>query len=297
MIKNIFILLLIFSSFSYPQDEITFTDWELVADNQNFPEGITFDGKSNLYSSNCYGGWITKISNNYVDTFLVASESTFSKTNGLFALGDGSIIATDYGNGSILIIDFEGNVKKLISEFEGEPLNRPNDLTIDKTGNLFFTDPKSYGKDKLDGRIFYYDFDQDTLLLVQTELAFPNGIGISPIDGRLYVCESAKNRILSFIINENGKLGNKKVFVELQGGDPDGFNFDVEGNLYVAHFGGGNLFVISPDGTILKTVKTPGLKPTNVEFAGDDKKTLYLTEVETNSIYRCRVGIAGHSFF
>jgi gluconolactonase len=132
---------------------------------------------------------------------------------------------------------------------------------------------------------------------VQTELAFPNGIGISPIDGRLYVCESAKNRILSFKINENGKLGNKKVFVELPGGDPDGFNFDVEGNLYVAHFGGGNLFVISPDGTILKTVKTPGLKPTNVEFAGDDKKTLYLTEVETNSIYRCRVSIAGHSFF
>jgi gluconolactonase len=297
MIKYFLICFFLFCSLTYPQDEITFTDWELVVDNQNFPEGITFDGKANLYSSNCYGGWITKISKNNIDTFLVASETTFGKSNGLFALGDGSILATDYGNGSILIIDSEGNVEKLIPEFEGVPLNRPNDLTIDKFGNLFFTDPKSYGEDKLDGRIFYYNFDQDTLLLVQTELAFPNGIGISPIDGRLYVCESAKTRIISFTIDENGQLNDKKVFIDLPGGDPDGFNFDVEGNLYVAHFGGGNLFVISPDGAILKTVKTPGLKPTNVEFAGDDRKTLYLTEVETNSIFKCMVNVSGHSFF
>ena len=297
MIKYFLIWLFLFCSLTYRQDEITFTDWELVVDNQNFPEGITFDGKDNLYSSNCYGGWITKISKNNIDTFLVASETTFDKSNGLFALGDGSILTTDYGNGSILIIDSEGNVEKLISEFEGEPLNRPNDLTIDKSGNLFFTDPKSYGEDKLDGRIFYYNFDMDTLLLVQTELAFPNGIGISPTDGRLYVCESAKTSIISFTIGENGQLIDKKVFIDLPGGDPDGFNFDFEGNLYVAHFGGGNLFAISPDGTIVKTVKTPGQKPTNVEFAGDDRKTLYLTEVETNSIYKCRVNIAGHSFF
>ena len=232
-----------------------------------------------------------------VDTFLVSSDSTFGKTNGLFALRDGSIIATDYGNGAILKIDNQGNVEKLITGYNGVALNRPNDLTIDKSGNLFFTDPKSYGEDKLDGRIFYYDFNKDSLLLVQSELAFPNGIGISHVDGRLYVCESAKTRIVSFTIDENGQLNDKKVFIDLPGGDPDGFNFDIEGNLYVAHFGGGNLYVISPSGEILRKVKTPGLKPTNVEFAGEDGKTLFLTEVETNSIYKCRVNVMGHSNF
>ncbi len=297
MIKVLISIIMMYPLSLFTDYEITFTDWELVAENQNFPEGITFDGNGNLYSSNCYGGWITKISGNNVDTFLVASDLTFGKTNGLFALGDGSIISTDYGNGAILKIDKNGNVEKLITDYEGIALNRPNDLTIDKSGNLFFTDPKSYGEEKLDGRIFYYNFDKDTLLLVQSELAFPNGIGISPIDERLYVCESAKTRIISFNIDEFGNLNDKKVFIELPGGDPDGFNFDVEGNLYVAHFGGGNLYVIAPNGEILKKVRTPGLKPTNVEFAGIDKKTLYLTEVETNSIYKCRVNVEGFSFF
>ena len=296
MIKFFVSYLLLITSLNFSQSEITFSEWELVAANQNFPEGITFDGKNNLYSSNCYGGWITKITGKKVDTFLVASDSTFGKTNGLYALSDASIIATDYGNGTILLIDNQGNVKKLVTGHDGVALNRPNDLTIDKLGNLFFTDPKSYGEDKLDGRIFYYNFVEDNLQLVQSKLAFPNGIGISPVDGRLYVCESAKTRILSFSIDANGNLSDKKVFIDLPGGDPDGFNFDLEGNLYVAHFGGGNLYVISPSGKILRKVKTPGLKPTNVEFAGEDGKTLYLTEVETNSIYKCRVNIEGHSF-
>ena len=104
-------------------------------------------------------------------------------------------------------------------------------------------------------------------------------------------------RILSFKIEGYGKLSDKKVFVELPGGDPDGINFDVVGNLYVAHFGGGSLYVISPTGEILTKVKTPGMKPTNIEFAGKDRKTLYLTEVETNSIYKTKVTIKGHSFF
>ena len=37
-------------------------------------------------------------------------------------------------------------------------------------------------------------------------------------------------------------VSNKNVFIELPGGDPDGFNFDVNGNMYVAHFGGDNLY-------------------------------------------------------
>lgn len=297
MAKNFVLLLLLFLLFSCKQDELSFTEWELVADKQNFPEGITFDGNKNIYSSNCYGGWITKITNNSIDTFLTSSDSTFGKTNGLFALGDGSIIATDFGNGRILKIDSKGNSNTLVIGYMGNSFNRPNDLTIDKLGNLFFTDPKSYEEDKLDGRIFYYNFNDDSLVMVQSNLAFPNGISISPKDGRLYVCESAMKRILSFKIGEYGKLSDKKVFVELPGGDPDGINFDIEGNLYVAHFGGGNLYVISPTGEILTKVKTPGMKPTNIEFVGKDRKTLYLTEVETNSIYRCKVTIKGHSFF
>lgn len=41
-------------------------------------------------------------------------------------------------------------------------------------------------------------------------------------------------------------------------------------------------------------MKTPGLKPSNVEFGGKDLKTLYLTEDETNSIYKIRTKNEGY---
>lgn len=272
------------------------SDWELVVDNQKFPEGITWEPSGKLYSSNCNGNWITRITNDIVDTFLIASDSTFVKTNGLLALKDGSLLACDFGNGTIIKFNKNGNRKIIIPGYKGKPFNRPNDLTIDREGNLFFTDPKSYGKDKLDGRIFYYTFNNKQLTLLQDSLAFPNGIGISPIDGKLYVCESAKSRILSFEISNDYKLIDKQVFIELPGGDPDGFNFDVNGNMYVAHFGGGAVYIISPEGNILSKIKTPGKKPSNVEFAGSERKILYITEDETNSIYKMKVSVAGFKF-
>lgn len=178
---------------------IDFSEWELVVDQQNFPEGIVWSSDEILYSSNCYGGWITRITGTNIDTFLLASDSTFEKTNGMIGYEDGSLLACDYGIGAILKFDRNGKREILIDGYNGVKLNRPNDLTLDNDGNLFFTDPKSYGKDIFDGRVFYYNFAKNDLKLLIDSLAFPNGIGISPLTHKLYVSESAKSRILSLI--------------------------------------------------------------------------------------------------
>jgi len=113
-------------------------------------------------------------------------------------------------------------------------------------------------------------------------------------DGKtLYVCESAFNRILKYQVEPDGALSEKSVLVDLPGGDPDGMNLDIEGNIIVAHFGGGAIYKISPVGGILEKIPTPGQKPSNVEFAGPDLKTLYITEDETNAIYKTRVEVPG----
>ena len=60
------------------------TSLRKVTDKLNFPEGPAWDNKSNaLYFSNCYGGWISKVNSNIIDTFLVASNISFEKTNGM----------------------------------------------------------------------------------------------------------------------------------------------------------------------------------------------------------------------
>lgn len=264
-------------------------NWQLVSSGFHFPEGPAWDGKGILYISNCYSDWLAKWQHGQLDTLALASDSTFKRTNGLAVAPDGDIIACDFGSGSIVKISPSGKCRILISGYQNQPFHRPNDLIFDDHGDLYFTDPNSYGPDRLDGRVFFFRMTDGSLQLAADSLAFPNGLAISPLDGKLYVCESAKSQISRFQRSADGLLTNKETFIELPGGDPDGIEFDRAGNLYVAHFGGGAVCVISPSGAILDRIATPGIKPTNLEFGGKDLKTLYLTEVETNSLYQLQM--------
>jgi len=269
--------------------------WIKVADGLNFPEGPAYDGKNSLYFSNCYGGWIGNSHNSIVDTFISKRNDSLliDKTNGLTFGDDDYLYVCEYGKGKILRINKNAQIEVYASGFKGEKFNRPNDLTFDINGNLFFTDPKSYDKNILDGRIFLIDKKTKKVKLAADSLAFPNGMNFSPIDGKLYVCESAKQKIIRYTITQENKLIDKQDFVEIPGGDPDGIEFDNEGNLYVAHFGGKAVYIYSPKGKLLQKIETPGSKPTNLEFGDDDYKTLYLTEVETNALYKIRTNIPG----
>lgn len=287
----LFAILLFISAESFiAQIDSTDANWELVFGGLDFPEGPAMDNNGNLYVSNCYGRWIGKFDGINVDTFLVKSDQypSIDKTNGLVMLDD-YIYACDYGLGAILKISMQGEIEILSDGYDGEKFNRPNDIKNDSKGNILFTDPKSYGSDLLDGRVFSLNIKTNAVNLIADGLAFPNGINISPIDNKVYVCESAKERIVRFDMSEHGILVNKEIFIELPGGDPDGIEFDLEGNLYVAHFGGKAVYIISPEGKIIEKIETPGKKPTNLEIVYNEYKLLYLTEVETNSVYRLKL--------
>lgn len=290
---NVLFLILNINLFAQVIDENE--KWIKVAENLNFPEGPAYDGKTSLYFSNCYGGWIGKFSNGIVDTLVSRSKDSLllEKTNGIAFGVDGSLYVCEYGKGQILRISKDAQVEVYAAGYENKKFNRPNDITIDATGNLFFTDPNSYDKNILDGRLFFVDFNTKDVILLDDSLAFPNGINISPIDGKLYVCESAKQKIVRYKITQENKVVEKEDFVELPGGDPDGIEFDINGNLYVAHYGGKAINIFSPLGKLLQKIVTPGAKPTNLEFGDDDYQTLYLTEVETNSIYKIRTKYKG----
>jgi len=278
----------------YAQSLIPNEKWEFVADGFEFPEGPAWNDSGVLYLSNCNGGWITRITNNKVDTLAFATDATFKQTNGIIVAESGKLFACEYGEGKILQITPEGEVTTLIDGYEGKSFNRPNDLAFDEQGNLYFSDPKGYGKENPKGRLFYYNFSNKELKLVADSLDFPNGLGISPTTKKLYVSESGRSRVLEFEITKSGDLLNLQTFIDLPGGDPDGIEFDVEGNLYVPHFGTGTVYIISPKGKILQEIKTPGKKPSNLEFGDEDLRTLYLTEDETNSVYKIRTTNTGY---
>ncbi|MCI0514455.1 SMP-30/gluconolactonase/LRE family protein [candidate division KSB1 bacterium] len=270
-------------------------EFELLIRDLNFPEGPAWDRHETLYVSNCYGNWITRFRAHQSDTFLIAADSpfTFSKTNGMTVARDGNIYACDFGCGAILKIQPNGQSEIYANGYQGQRFQRPNDLAFDPNGNLYFTDPNHYRRENPDGVIYRITTGTREVNPVATQLAFPNGIAFSADARSLFVCESAFNRVLKFTVLTNGMLSPPEVFVELPGGDPDGINFDQAGNLYVAHFGGGAVYVIAPDGSIRQKLNTPGKRPTNVEFGGPNLQTLFVTEAETNALYQLQVTIPG----
>src|SRR5690606_13241383 len=92
----------------------------------------------------------------------------------------------------------------------------------------------------------------------------PNGIGFGLEDDALYVADTRNGRIVRFPLRADG-LGEPETAAELDGAVPDGFAFDVDGNVLVAAQGGpgtpgaDTVQTFSPDGDLLDVFDPGGV--------------------------------------
>ena len=68
--------------------------------------------------------------------------------------------------------------------------------------------------------------------LVAKDLAFPNGMVVTPDNSTLIVGESFANRLTAFDIGDDGSLSNRRVWAEPIG--PDGITIDAEGAIWAS---------------------------------------------------------------
>jgi gluconolactonase len=81
------------------------------------------------------------------------------------------------------------------------------------------------------------------------------------------------------------------------GWGPDGDAVDSKGNLYIAHYGAGEVVVIDPNGFMIGTIALPssaGNQTTNLAFHGG---YLYITEAGKNEVWRVKVNNPGGMLF
>ena len=197
--------------------------------------------------------------------------------------------ARDYSGGRIERIDLAtGAVEVLYRGTDQVQLRGPNDIVFDAHGGFYFTDLGKVRQRDMDrGAVFYARADGSLIREVAFPMVTPNGIGLSPDGGTLYVAETEAARLWAFTIVEPGVLA-KEPWPSPHGGrllaDPGGVyqRFDslaVEagGNICVATLVHGGITVISPEGRSIEHVPMPDLHTTNICFGGPDLRTAYVT--------------------
>jgi gluconolactonase len=186
----------------------------------------------------------------------------------------------------------------LADRFGDQRLNSPNDLVYRSDGTLYFTDPPFGLADPAQQELpFNGVFRRATdggVTPEVTDLEGPNGLAFSPDEKFLYVgnWQDDYKVVVRYPVFDDGRLGEREIFHDMTnapGEDAiDGLKVDSAGNVYAC--GPGGIWVLAPDGSLLRLIELPEA-PHNLAFGGDDARTLYIT-AET-SVYRMRLDIPG----
>lgn len=259
-------------------------DWLLVARCGGFLEAPTRLPSGDLAVSDPVGGRLLRIDAQGQCHELLRSADL---PNGQAIDADGQLVVARRG-GLMRVDPGTGQMTALVEQFEGDPLDIANDLSIDRYGGIYFTVPGRSNLLRQDGRVFYLPAGAREPELVASGLAFPNGVAVAPDGNSIRVAEFAAKRILSIPTRHSTRQFNvPHVFAHTVGGvGPDGLTFDDEGILYAANIEAGTISRWTAEGAPLPDLKLPpeaGLLVTNALVEGE---WLYVTEAQQGAVWR-----------
>jgi len=161
----------------------------------------------------------------------------------------------------------------------------PNDLCVGPDGYIYLTDPSR--RPWNDGRLWRIDPATGEAELLQSVDYYPNGIGFALDDDALFIASTSGREILRYPLTPDGRLGTPDVFATAPHGLPDGFAFDVDGNLIVCAVcldeQPGELQIFDRDGTLLDRLHPgPGSLYTNLAIGPDG--AAYVTDTQGEQV-------------
>ncbi len=183
-----------------------------------------------------------------------------------------------------------GKVEVLAAEYQGKKFNGPNDVTVRKDGQVYFTDPAFGSRQdqmELPFHGVYHVTPKGEVDVVAQWKTRPNGIALSPDGKVLYVADSDRHAVVAFDLDRNGAASNERVLVKGISGVPGDIRIDVQGRLYVA---AQHLEIYSPAGKPVHTIllAEPAV---NCAFGQNDMQSLFITT--RKALYRVQLRVKG----
>jgi gluconolactonase len=277
---------------------------ERIAQGNRWAEGPVWfgDGRYLLWSdipNNRIRRWSEETGE--VSTFRAPSHNA----NGNTRDRAGRLVTCEHLTRRVTRTEYDGAITVLADSVDGRRLNSPNDVVVAADGSVWFTDPtfgiRGYyegekAEPELPGRVYRVDPADGAVTPVVERLNLPNGLAFSPDESRLYVVESDPERrgIYFFEVTDGGRgLDGGRVLIDAEGGQPDGFRVDVDGNLWCGWGMGEGLDgvrVFNPDGALIGEIELPE-RCANLCFGGRWRNRLFMAA--SRSVYALYVNTQG----
>jgi len=178
----------------------------------------------------------------------------------------------------VLLIDRQGAVETSIPVVHRHGGIVLNDGRCDHLGRFWFGSASEASK-RQSGRLYRLDGDL-TLQVAIDQVGISNGLDWSPDGGSMYYVDSATQRVDVFEFDERrGVLSGRRPLTAVPKGlgEPDGLTVDSEGFIWVAIWGGGRIWRLSPEGELADVIEIPLANATNCAFGGAQLETLFIT--------------------
>lgn len=151
-----------------------------------------------------------------------------------------------------------------------------NDMLVDADGRAYIG---QFGFDIHEEQ----EFTKTDLLVVEPdgttgvaagELAFPNGMVLTPDGGTLIVAETYAARLTAFDRASDGSLSNRREWAKLEGAVPDGICLDAEGCVWVASPVSNQFLRVREGGEVTDRVSVDQMAIACM-LGGEDGRTLF----------------------
>ena len=125
-----------------------------------------------------------------------------------------------------------------------------NDVAVDGHGNVYVNRVDFTGAP---GAVHVVTPDGH-VRAVAGDLAFPNGMAVTPDNTTLIVADSYGHSLVAFDIGADGGLSGRRVWAALGAGTPDGICVDVQGAVWYADVPNRCCVRVAEGGEVLRTV-------------------------------------------
>ena len=195
-------------------------------------------------------------------------------------LPDGRLLIVSGRDGLLLRHEPDGT---LVTHADLRPLSKSpwNEIVVDGRGNIYVNGggpAPAAGEHFGPGTIVLVTPD-GTIRQVADNIAFANGMAVTPDNKTLIVAESHANRLTAFDIAADGSLANRRIWADLGNDFPDGICIDAEGAVWYADVPNRHCVRVREGGEVLETV--------NVDrgcfacmLGGPDGRTLFIVAAE-----------------